>query len=146
MRTVNEIMSKDCVTVTLQDNIYEAALKMKQHDIGIIPVVEGDKLLGLVTDRDLVLRGFAEKREGSTKIEQVYSQKVKTISSQTTVDEAAKIMANEQVRRLPIVDNGKLVGIVALGDLAVVDKFENEATDALSEISESDKTLTNDVK
>jgi len=146
VRTVNEIMSKDCVTVTLQDNIYEAALKMKQHDIGIIPVVEGDKLLGLVTDRDLVLRGFAEKREGSTKIEQVYSQKVKTISSQTTVDEAAKIMANEQVRRLPIVDNGKLVGIVALGDLAVVDKFENEATDALSEISESDKTLTNDVK
>jgi CBS domain-containing protein len=141
MKTVKEIMTKDCVTVTLQDNVYEIAIKMKQNDIGFIPVVEGKKLIGVVTDRDLVIRGYAEKREGSAAVQQVISQTITSIPSSTTVDEAAQIMAKEQVRRLPVVDNGELVGVIAIGDLAVRDKFENEAGEALGKISESDKTL-----
>jgi CBS domain-containing protein len=141
MKTVKEIMSKDCVTVSLQDNVYEIAVKMKENDIGFIPVVQGKKLIGVVTDRDLVIRGYAEKREGSAAVQQVISENITSIPSNTTVDEAAKIMAKEQVRRLPVVDNGELVGIVAIGDLAVRDKFENEAGEALSKISEPDKAF-----
>jgi CBS domain-containing protein len=146
MRTVKEIMAKDCITVTMQDNVYEIAVKMKEHDIGFIPVVEGKKLIGVVTDRDLVVRGLADKREGSTAVEKVISKNITSIPSNTTVDEAAQIMAKDQVRRLPVVDNGELVGIVAIGDLAVRDKFENEAGEALSKISEPDKSLVGNRK
>jgi CBS domain-containing protein len=141
MKTVKEIMTKDCVTVTLQDNVYEIAIKMKDHDIGFIPVVDGNKLIGVVTDRDLVIRGLADKNEGSTEVRKVISEKVTTVPPDTTVDEAAQIMAREQIRRLPVVENGELLGIVAIGDLAMREKFENEAGEALSKISEPDKTL-----
>jgi CBS domain-containing protein len=139
-KTVSEIMEKDCVTVTLQDNVYEIAVKMKEHDIGFIPVVEGKKLIGVVTDRDLVIRGLAEKREGSAAVKQVMSGDVQSIDASTSIDEAAKLMAKEQIRRLPVVDKGELVGIVAIGDLAVRDKFEDEAGQALSQISEDRPT------
>lgn len=139
-KTVRDIMSKDCVTVTLQDNIYEIALKMKQHDIGFVAVVEGKKLIGVVTDRDLVVRGYAEKHSGSTAVDKVITKDIATISPDTSVDEAAKIMAKDQIRRLPVMENGELVGIVAIGDLAVRGIFEDEAGEALSKIS-SDKTL-----
>ena len=76
-KTVKDIMSKDCVTVTLQDNVYEIALKMKQHDIGFVAVVDGKKLIGGVTDRDLVIRGYAEKHSGSTAVEKVITKDMK---------------------------------------------------------------------
>jgi CBS domain-containing protein len=134
-KTVKEIMETDCVTVSLQDNIYEIALKMKQHDIGFIPVVEGKKLIGVVTDRDLVIRGYAEKNSGSAPVKDVMTDNTTSIKPDTPVDEAAKMMAREQIRRLPVVENGELVGIVAIGDLAVRGKFEDEAGEALSQIS-----------
>lgn len=138
-RTLREIMTTDCSTVTLKDNVYEVAVKMKKEDTGFIPVVEGRKLIGVITDRDLVLRGYAEKREGSASVEQVMSDRVVSVSPDTTVDEAAKLMAKEQIRRLPVVENGELAGIVSIGDLAVRDHFEDEAGEALSQISEKNK-------
>lgn len=132
-------MTTDCSTVTLKDNVYEVAVKMKKEDTGFIPVVEGRKLIGVITDRDLVLRGYAEKREGSASVEQVMSDRVVSVSPDTTVDEAAKLMAKEQIRRLPVVENGELAGIVSIGDLAVRDHFEDEAGEALSQISEKNK-------
>ncbi|MFD2612899.1 CBS domain-containing protein [Paenibacillus gansuensis] len=141
-KTLKEVMSTDIVTVTLQDNIFEIALKMKQHDIGFIPVLEGRRLIGVVTDRDLVIRGYADKHSGSTAVEHVISKDVRTVSPEMTVDEAAKIMANEKIRRLPVVENGELVGVVAIGDLAVRTKFEDEAGEALSQISEKDKSYS----
>ncbi|WP_210023465.1 MULTISPECIES: CBS domain-containing protein [unclassified Paenibacillus] len=136
MRTLREIMTTDCSTVTLKDNVYEAAVKMKQEDTGFIPVVDGKKLIGVLTDRDIVVRGLAEKREGSSAIKEVMSDKVVSVTPETTVDEAAKIMATEQIRRLPVVENGNLVGIVSIGDLAIRSNFEDEAGSALSQISE----------
>ncbi|CAG7622681.1 CBS domain-containing protein [Paenibacillus allorhizosphaerae] len=138
-RTLREIMTTDVSTVTLKDNVYEVAVKMKQEDTGFIPVVEGKKLIGVITDRDLVIRGYASKREGSAAIKEVMSDRVVSVPPETTVDEAAKVMAKEQIRRLPVVENGELVGIVSIGDLAVRDKFEDEAGEALSQISEKDK-------
>lgn len=140
-KIVRDIMAKDCVTVTLQDNIFEIAVKMKQHDIGFVPVVEGKKLIGVVTDRDLVLRGYAEKRSGSASVKQVMTDGIETIDSDTTIEEAAKRMAAEQIRRLPVVENGELVGIVAIGDLAVRNKFDDEAGQALSQISEDRESV-----
>ncbi|MFE5319699.1 CBS domain-containing protein [Paenibacillus sp. NPDC056579] len=133
-------MTKDCATVTLLDNVYEVAVKMKQEDTGFIPVVEGKKLIGVITDRDLVIRGFADKKEGSTAVKEVMSSnQITTATPETTVDEAVKLMASQQIRRLPVCENGELVGIVSIGDLAVRDKFEDEAGEALSQISEKDK-------
>lgn len=137
MRTIKDIMSTDCVTVSPQDNIYEIAVKMKQNDIGFIPVVEGRKLIGVVTDRDLVIRGYAEKHSGSTAVEEVISKDVTTVGPDTSVDEAAKLMARQKIRRLPVVSGGELVGVVAIADLAVREIFVNEAGEALSEISEN---------
>ncbi|WP_376768667.1 CBS domain-containing protein [Paenibacillus foliorum] len=133
-------MTKDCATVTLKDNVYEVAVKMKQEDTGFIPVVDGKKLIGVITDRDLVIRGFAAKKEGSTAVAEVMSSnQITSATPETTVDEAAKLMASQQIRRLPVVENGELVGIVSIGDLAVRSNFEDEAGEALSEISEKDK-------
>lgn len=139
-KKIKEIMTKDFATVTLKDNIYEVALKMKQEDTGFIPVVEGSKLIGVITDRDIVIRGLAEKKEGSTAVKEVMSSnQITSATLETTVDEAAKLMAKQQIRRLPVVDNGNLVGIVSIGDLAVRQNSEDEAGEALSRISEKDK-------
>lgn len=136
MKHLKEIMSTDCVTVTSLDNIYEIAVKMKEHNIGFIPVVDGKKMIGVVTDRDLVVRGYAEKHSGSTAVDQVMTTSIRTASPEMTVDEAAELMAEQQIRRLPVVQNGELIGIVSLGDLAIREIFVNEAGEALSEISE----------
>jgi CBS domain-containing protein len=109
---------------------------MRDHDIGFLPVVDNRKLVGVVTDRDLVIRGYAANSSGSASIMDVVSTEVKTIHSDTSVDEAASIMAASQIRRLPVVDNGQLMGVVSLGDLAVREIFVNEAGEALSDISE----------
>jgi CBS domain-containing protein len=138
MRKIADIMSSDCVTVTPQDNIYECAVKMKENDIGFLPVVEGRKLIGVVTDRDLVVRGYAEKHSGSASVTEVMTEAVRTIPSDMSVDDAAKLMASEQIRRLPVVENGELKGVVSIGDLAVREIFVNEAGDALSGISEQE--------
>lgn len=140
-RIVKDIMTKDCITLTPQNTIMDAAMQMKQKDIGFIPVVEGKRLIGVVTDRDLVIRGIAEKRPETSALNDVISKDVTTVPSSTTVDEASKMMARDQIRRLPVVDGGELVGVVAIGDMAVREIFVNEAGEALSEISESAKTL-----
>jgi CBS domain-containing protein len=128
-------MSKDCATVTRQDNVYEIAVKMKQFDTGFIPVVENNKLIGVVTDRDLVIRGYAEKREGSAAVDQVMSKDIQCIEPNASVEEAAKLMAQKQIRRLPVCENGQFIGVVSIGDLAVNEKSNEAAGSALSHIS-----------
>ncbi|MGO0060776.1 CBS domain-containing protein [Brevibacillus fluminis] len=137
-RTLREIMTKDVATVTLQDNVYEAAVKMRDWNVGVIPVVdEKNDCIGVITDRDIVIRGLAEKHEGSAKIEQVMTRDIVFGQPGMTVDDAAKLMAKYQIRRLPVVENGKLVGIVAIADMAVRQVHHDEASEALYEISES---------
>lgn len=143
MRKIADVMTDECVTVTPQDNLYEAAVAMRDHDIGFVPVVEGNRLLGVITDRDLVVRGYAGKHSGSTSVMEVLTDNVRTVSPNLSVDEAASLMAAEQIRRLPVVEHGELKGIVSLGDLAVREIFVSEAGEALSGISESDHRETN---
>ncbi|CAM4276026.1 MAG: CBS domain-containing protein [Paenibacillus macerans] len=136
MRKVADIMTDEVVTVTVRDNIYEVAVKMKENDTGFIPVVEGDKLLGVITDRDLVIRCMAEKRPNSTAVDEIMTRGIKTASREMSVDEAAELMAEQQIRRLPVTEGDRLIGIVSIGDLAVRNIFADNAGEALSEISE----------
>ena len=134
---INDIMTTNVNTCQAVDNIFEAAVKMKEEEVGLIPVLEGDQLIGVITDRDIVVRCIAEKRPGSTKITDVISTDLVTGTPDMSVEEAEELMSSRQVRRLPIVENGKLLGIVALGDLAVHRQTKDEAGAALGSISEN---------
>jgi CBS domain-containing protein len=136
VQTVREVMTTDVDYCTPLDNVYEVAVKMRDLNVGAIPIVENERLIGLITDRDLVVRGIAEKRSGSNQVTNVMSENLITVSPDTSVQEAAQLMAKHQIRRLPVVENGKLVGMVSLGDLAINENSDESAGHALSEISE----------
>ncbi|MCK1991015.1 CBS domain-containing protein [Peribacillus muralis] len=136
MTALRDIMSTDVDFCTVEDNIYEAAVKMKEHGVGVIPVLDNGQLVGVITDRDIVIRCVAGKKPNSTRITDVMSTHLITGTSDMLVDEAEELMGNEQIRRLPIVENGKLIGIIALGDLAMHKQTSSEAGIALSSISE----------
>ena len=129
-------MTEEVECCTLLDNVYEVALKMKELNVGAIPILDQDKLVGMITDRDIVVRGVAEKHPGSTKVEDIMSNQLITVTADSTSKEAAKLMADHQIRRLPVVEDGKLVGIVSLGDFAIRELTDDQAKQALSEISE----------
>lgn len=138
MTRLRDVMTTDVATCTPQDNVYEAAVKMRDLNIGGLPVVdESGRVIGMVTDRDLVIRGIAEKSPNSRAVSTLMTRDVVVGRPDMTVDEAAELMAQRKIRRLPVVDDsGRLVGIVALGDLAVRNIHQDEAAQALQEISE----------
>lgn len=135
MKKVKDYMTKEVETCSLLDNVYEAAVKMKENNCGAIPIVDGKRLVGIITDRDIVIRGIAEKRPPSLKIDGIMTKEVITISEDDSIYTAAKLMAEHQIRRLPVVKNGELVGIIALGDIAKESRIDYQAKMALSEIS-----------
>ncbi len=137
MKSVKEIMSTELTYCTADDSIMEAAIKMKEKNVGIIPICGSNReLLGMVTDRDMVVRGYAKELSGSSKVNEVMSDKLVSVAPEASVQEASTIMAEHQIRRLPIVDRGELVGILALGDLALENQSNRAAGRALEEISE----------
>ncbi|WP_453997174.1 CBS domain-containing protein [Bacillus nitroreducens] len=138
MKTVRDIMSTDIEYCTPLDNVYEVAVKMKELNVGAIPILEDNKLIGMITDRDLVVRGYAEKKAGSNQVTNVMSEDLITCSPDTSLQEASELMAKHQIRRLPVVENGQLVGIVSLGDLATNTMSDEHAGEALSDISEQE--------
>jgi CBS domain-containing protein len=120
MGQIRELMTVKPRTVKAGDSVVEAAKLMRGEDAGIAPIVDGDRLVGVVTDRDIAIRVVAEGRDPqSTKVEEVASQNVVTVDPQQDLDEALRLMAQHQLRRLPVVEeDGKLVGIVAQADVA----------------------------
>jgi CBS domain-containing protein len=143
MRTIRDIMTSNVETCTLLDNVFEVAVKMKNLDVGAIPIVDGEggKLVGMITDRDIVIRGVAEKHPPSSKVEQVMSDHLVTAAPEMSTQDATKLMAEHKIRRLPVVEGDKLVGIVALGDFAVNELTDEQAQRALTEISEPGNQL-----
>lgn len=132
---IKEIMTTDVRTVSANDSIAEAASIMKQLDVGAVPVIDNDILVGIVTDRDLVLRAVAEGKNAQESVSNVMTKNLTTVTPDMDVHKVADLMASKQIRRLPIVENNQLVGIVSIGDMAVEDIFENEAGEALHTIS-----------
>jgi len=138
---IRELMTSDVKTLGPEATLQEAAQAMTDLDVGIIPITNGVKLAGVITDRDIVVRAVAKGMDiNSTLVRDCVSEDVVAVTPQTSAHEAADLMAEHQIRRLPVVDdNNNLMGIVAIGDLAILGKYENEAGHALSEISEPDR-------
>jgi CBS domain-containing protein len=117
--TVNEVMTHDPRTLTPDSTVEEAARLMRDDDVGSLPLVEGSKCVGTVTDRDIVLRVVAESRPFDTKVGEIAAKELVTVDPQQSVEDAMRLMAEHQVRRLPVCEeDGRLVGIVAQADVA----------------------------
>lgn len=133
---VNEFMSKNIVSVSPDTPIVEIAKLMKEHDIGSVPVLKDNRVVGIVTDRDIVLRDVASGKDvNKVTAKDVMTSGVITAVPSMDIHDAARIMAEKQVRRLPVVENGRLVGMLSLGDVAINSKLEDDAGEALSDIS-----------
>ncbi|SHH28342.1 CBS domain-containing protein [Tepidibacter thalassicus] len=137
---VRDIMTKDVSYVDVNSNIAKAADIMRTLDVGIVPVCDENKTpVGVITDRDIVLRSITDTVNANQNVESIMSRNVVSVTPDTDAHEAAELMARNQIRRLPVVENNKLVGMLSLGDLAVVNIHVNEAGEALSHISEPSK-------
>lgn len=125
-------MTRDPRTVDTGDTLVDAARVMRDSDIGDVVVMENGQVTGIVTDRDIVVRAIAEGRDpGSTSVGDVCTTGVETADPSASVDDALRIMREHDIRRLPVVKNGRPVGIISLGDLAV----EREPESTLADIS-----------
>ncbi|HEU4657324.1 MAG TPA: CBS domain-containing protein [Capillimicrobium sp.] len=133
-RTVNEVMTHDPVVVQPSSPLTDAARFMRDSDVGDVLVADGGELKGIVTDRDIVVRAIADGRDpSSTKVGDVVTEPVTTVTPDQSASDAARIMREKDVRRLPVVQDGRPVGIVSIGDLAV--ELDDES--ALADISAS---------
>lgn len=133
---VKDIMTKNVAYVNPGATITEVAQLMQKHNIGALPVCDQSGVVGIVTDRDIVVRNVAHGTDPQrTKVQDVMTSDVVTVTPDTDLDEITDIMADDQIRRIPVVENNKVVGIVALGDLAEDERFDFEASKALSDIS-----------
>src|SRR3712207_6468110 len=119
---VSEVMTRDVRLIEPTQSIQEAARMMAEMDAGIMPVREGDRLVGMITDRDIAVRAVAEGKGPDTPIRKVMTEDVKYCYEDDDTDDVARNMADIQVRRLPVLNQDKrLVGIISLGDMAVSD-------------------------
>lgn len=136
MKQVKALMSKDVQVIGADQTIQEAAVLMSKGNYGMMPVGENDRMIGALSDRDIVIRAVAQGKGPSTKVRDVMSPGIFWTFEEDSIDKAAEIMSKHQIRRLPIVNADKrLVGIVALGDFTVESSDIEVAGEALSEIS-----------
>ncbi len=134
---VRELMTKNVESVTADTDMVMVARKMKELNVGSIPVVENDRLVGIITDRDIAIRVVAEGKNPQTETVGAHlTPRPTTVTPDTEAAEAARLMANEQIRRLPVVENDRLVGFLAIGDLAVEMERDRVIGDTLEQISE----------
>jgi CBS domain-containing protein len=119
-KSVRDLMTDKVCSIDADKPVEYAAKMMKDEDVGLAPIVEGDRLVGTLTDRDIAIRVVAEGRDPkSTTVREVASSDLVTVDPQQDLDEALRLMAQHQVRRLPVVEeDGRLVGIVAQADVA----------------------------
>ena len=136
MEKVGDIMNTDVETISPDATIEEAAQQMRDGDYGVLPVGDDENLIGIITDRDIAIRAVAEGKDVDTPVSEVMSEGVVYANEDDSVEEAAQIMSDHQIRRLPVVDSdNKLVGIVSIGDFAVEVSDLGPVAEAMSEIS-----------
>lgn len=134
---VRDIMTTSVTSLTPDDTVIRAASIMKEQDIGSIPVCQGNNVVGIITDRDITLRSVASGVNSSNQaVREVMSSNPILGSPDMSLDDASRIMSQQQIRRLPIVENQQLVGVIALGDLATQPQSDEKAGHALSSISQ----------
>ena len=135
-RRCREIMTGNVKTANREMSLQKVARLMREGDMGAMPVVENEKLVGIVTDRDIVVRAIAEGRGSTTKIGDVMTTEIFSVKPDDFVFEAIRLMGDKQVRRVPITNEaGELVGIIAMADVALETEDEREIAETLEEIS-----------
>ena len=136
---VSEVMTPNPRTVELSDSIRDAAVIMRDEDTGAVPVVEDGRVVGMITDRDIVIRAIADGDYDAT-IDDIVTDDVITTTPEMATSDAAALMSEHQIRRLPVCDkDGNLVGILSLGDLAVKEGRDSRMGETLENISEGVK-------
>ncbi|HVJ48721.1 CBS domain-containing protein [Desulfitobacterium sp.] len=134
---VRDLMSQNVKWVKPNQSLEEVAQILASSDIGSVPVCQGQQVIGMITDRDILIRAIAQGKDPkTTKANEVMTQEVRSVSPDTDIHQASDLMAENQIRRLPVVENNQLVGYLAIGDIAVQSIHVNEAGEALSGISE----------
>lgn len=138
---ISQVMTPEVKIISPTDSLQSAALLMRENDFGLLPVEQDDRLIGMLTDRDITIRAVAEGLSPvETEVQEVMTTEVEFIFDDYPVEEAARYMSELQVRRLPVVDRDhRLVGIVSLGDVALCE--QQSAGAALSSISQSDEAM-----
>lgn len=137
---VKDVMTPNPRVVQPTESIQVAAEVMRSEDTGVVPVVDAGRLVGLITDRDIVVRAVAGGESTQGPVQSVLSPDLVVATPDMSTADAAKLMAEHQVRRLPVVDGDRLVGIVSIGDLAVKEGKDSRVGDTLEDISEGVKT------
>jgi len=138
---IRDIMTTRVTTASPDTTLEEIATMMKRENVGAIPIVDEEDLCGLLTDRDIVLRCVAEGRSpAETRAEDILSEDLHMIEVDDDVDSAAELMSRQQIRRLPVVENGRLVGILSIGDIAVKEGDDRTSGDTLQGISQGVKS------
>ncbi len=135
---IKEIMTKNPEEIPVIESVMDAAEKMKQFNVGVMPIFKNDMVVGIVTDRDIVVRAIAEGRNPKdTPVMDIMSRNVITCPENTDVKDAAKVMEEHRVRRLIVTDpSGKAVGIVSLGDIATKAQMRDIGSEILEKVSE----------
>jgi CBS domain-containing protein len=129
-------MTRDVKTATRDMPLREVAVMMREGDVGSVPVVEGGKLVGILTDRDIVVRAIADGKDASAPVSDAMTAEIFSVKPDDFVFEAIRIMGDRQVRRIPVVaDSGDLAGIIAIADIALEMEDEREIAETLEEIS-----------
>jgi CBS domain-containing protein len=138
---VRHAMTEDPKSLGTERTAGDAAGLMAKFDFGAVPVTEGDQLVGVVTDRDLVVRVLANRQDPNTvKLGDIVTKSVTTVTPDTELTDARSVMERDKVRRLPVVKQGSLVGMLSLGDVAVALSSDRQVGEALKEISQSPST------
>jgi CBS domain-containing protein len=139
---IRDVMTPNPRTVSPGDSIQNAARIMRDCDTGAVPVVDHGRTVGIVTDRDIVIRAVAEGGKLDRPVRDIVSGNIVSVSPDMSTREAESLMSEHQVRRLPVVENERLVGIVSLGDIAVKEAKDSRSGDTLEHISEGVKERT----
>lgn len=137
---VENVMTKSVASLNPDDTIDKAAQVMMENNIGSLPVCQQGKIIGILTDRDISIRSVGNKAPNSKTARDIMSSNPVTTSPDMDVKDVSRIMSERQIRRVPVVENNNVVGIVSLGDLAVNPKSNSQAGDALSSISQPDNS------
>jgi len=136
---VRDIMTPNPRTVSPDDSLESAARIMRDEDTGAVPVVRDGRPIGMLTDRDIVIRAVADGGATSRAVREIVTERLISVSPEASTREATELMSEHQIRRLPVVENDRLVGIVSLGDLAVKEAKDRRVGDTLQSISEGVK-------
>ena len=141
-KSVRDAMTENPRSIGASASVVEAARLMREQHVGSLPITDDEQLVGMITDRDITTRVVAEAADPQkTSVEEIYSRELISVEPDKDLEEALQLMASYQVRRLPVVENGRLVGIVAQADIALGEneKKTGELVEAISEPSEGER-------